>query len=70
MSEARRILTVTHPAYEVVVFMLPDGSADACVMHNGTETTRMRIESPPTGQRIVVNRLPSGVVEVQYRDSE
>jgi hypothetical protein len=65
---AKRIVTVTDPGCEVVVFSKPDGSAEAVVTHPLTPPTTIQIEKAPKGQRIVTTRFGDGTVEITYQD--
>ena len=70
--ETQRILTVTDTKCEVVIFLHPDGSAEAIISHNSSPFTPTKYEIPkaPTGQRIVVMRYRDGSVDVLHKDIE
>lgn len=63
-----RWLTVTNPTCDVVVFMRPDGSAQA-VIKARDHTTTHEIPVPSKGQRMIVKRTPDGCVEVIYEET-
>jgi len=62
-----RIITITNPGYEVVLFMANDGSAEAVITGTPKMPTRVGIVAPAPGRRIVVTRR-GGVIEVEYQD--
>jgi len=69
MTQATRIVTVANSSYMVVVFMNPDGTADAVVSESsGREVTRIKIDAAPKGRRIAVRRDFGGQCEVTYED--
>jgi hypothetical protein len=63
-------ITVADPRCKVSVFMKPDGSAQAVVMSNNLRSAVMEIPAPPPGERIVVNRMTDGCVEVVYEQED
>jgi len=65
---ARRVLTVTDPTCEVVIFTRRDSSAQAIITSKNRGPTTHEIPAPDTGERIIVKRLPDGCVEVVYED--
>ena len=66
---ARRVLTVSDPLCQVVVFMRDNGSAQAVVTSKTMQPTTVEIPAPPDGERIVVMRLPDGCVEIVYDEA-
>jgi hypothetical protein len=54
---------------EIVIFMLPDGGAEACITYEG-EVVRFGIAPPEPGRCMIIIRAPDGSVEVQYRDNQ
>ena len=66
----RRALTVTDPTCEVVVFMRPNGSAQAVVTPRKLPPSTHEISAPGKGEHIVVKRLPDGCVEVLYEETK
>lgn len=66
---ATRIITVSNPGYEVVLFFNADGSAEALVTQPGQARApiSVRIAAPEPGRRIVVERK-GDEFEVLYRD--
>ena len=69
MTARRRIITVTNPTCEVVVFMRQDGSAQAIVTSD-RHTTTHEIPKAPKGERIAVKRMPDGCVEIMYEETK
>jgi hypothetical protein len=66
---ARRVLTVADPLCQVVVFMRANGTAQAVVTSKTMQPTTIEIPAPPEGERLVVQRLPDGCVEVVYDEA-
>lgn len=69
---AQRIITVTNIDIEVVVFMNPDGSAQAVLTdpNKPKHPTFVPIAKPPDGHQIVMTRYPHGHIEVVYREKD
>lgn len=67
---AARIITISNPGYEVVLFFDRDGGAEAVITQAGQskQPTRVRIAPPAPGRRIVVERR-GATMEVWYRNS-
>jgi len=61
-------ITIADPRCKLSIFMKKDGSAQAVVMSNNLRSAVMEIPKPPAGERIVVNRMPDGCVEVVYEE--
>jgi ABC-type nitrate/sulfonate/bicarbonate transport system substrate-binding protein len=72
MSGDVRIATVADSSWEVVVFMLPTGGAQAVITSPDSprKPTTITIDPPPKGKQIAVVRDPSGTVEIVYRDAK
>lgn len=59
-----RYLIVPGPGNRVVLF-----DKEVVIMsHDGTETTRLRIEPPGAGREIAIVRTEDGAIEVIYHD--
>ena len=71
MSGEVRVATITDPTWEIVVFMLPTGGAQAIVTSPDSprKPTTIEIDPPPKGKRIVTTRYRNGIVEIMYKDA-
>jgi phage baseplate assembly protein gpV len=66
---ARRVLTVSDPLCQVVVFMRGNGSAQAVVTSKALAPTTVEIPAAPKGEHIIVQRLSDGCVEIMYDEA-
>lgn len=66
-----RIATIADPHWEVVVFLLPTGGAEAIITSPDSpkKPVHLTIDPPPKGKRIVTVRASDGTVEIIYRDA-
>jgi hypothetical protein len=67
---AIRIATISDPTFEVVVFSLPTGGAEAVITapDSPRKPVNIVIDPPPKGKRIVTTRYPDGTVEITYKE--
>lgn len=64
-----RLLLVPQPGYEVVIFWLRDGGAEAILTDkNCTETIRLKIDQPSAGRKLAAVRNDDGSVEIIYHE--
>lgn len=63
-----RIISVTEPGYDVVLFFNEDGGAEAVITRPGLQPTGVNIAPPGPGRRIVVERIGSKF-EIVYKDA-
>jgi hypothetical protein len=68
LSKDRVMLVAPDDSSDIVIFMLPDGSANACIAQDGDEVVSFKIDAPEPGRQMVIVRGKDGSVEVQYRD--
>ena len=68
ISKDRVMLVTSDNSSEIVIFMLPDGSANACIAQDGDEVVSFKIDAPEPGRQMAIIRGKDGSVEVQYRD--
>lgn len=67
---AVRIITITNPGYDVVLFFDRDGGAEAVISGPDVSLpTKVRIAPPESGRRIVVERN-GDLLSVSYKDDE
>ncbi len=67
---AVRVITITEPGYEVVLFFNDEGGAQAMIKRPGDKLPiGMRIAPPEPGRRIAIERI-GDTFEVLYRDVE
>ncbi len=64
-----RIATIADPTFEVVVFTLPSGGAEAVITSPDSpkKPITIPIAPAPKGSRIVTTRNTDGTVEITYR---
>jgi hypothetical protein len=59
------------PSYNVTIFQLKDQGAEAIVSaRDGTETSRLKIEAPTPGRKIVLVSNEDGSFDIFYKDAE
>lgn len=59
------------PSYSVTIFQLKDQGAEAVVSaRDGTESTRLKIEAPTPGRKVVIVSNDDGSFDVLYQDAE
>lgn len=67
---AVRVITITEPGYEVVLFFNEEGGAQAMIKRPGDKLPiGMRIAPPEPGRRIVVERV-GNTFEILYKDAQ
>lgn len=64
-----RFMLVPRAGYEIVIFWLRDGGAEAIITdRHCTETTRLKVDSPPEGRKLAAVRCEDGSVEIIYHE--
>lgn len=62
-----RIITLTEPGYDVVLFFNDDGGAEGVISRPNAAPAGINIAPPAYGRRIVIERK-GNTLEVVYRD--
>lgn len=59
------------PSYDVTIFQLQDKGAEAVVSaRDGTDTSRLKVEAPTPGRKIVIVSNDDGSFDIFYQDVE
>lgn len=64
-----RIITITNPGYEVVLFMHPKGGAEAVITQPGDQQPTLHNIPPPAPGRVIVVERHGTTLEVFYKDA-